>query len=69
LEGESLEWSKLVPRPKSKFYLVECSSCGNAQIIFSHVSKVVKCNVCGQELARPTGGKAEIKGKIIRIFG
>ena len=49
--------------------MIECSLCGNAQIVFSHVSRNVKCSVCGKELASPTGGKAKIKGKIIRAFG
>ncbi|MCK4482871.1 30S ribosomal protein S27e, partial [Candidatus Bathyarchaeota archaeon] len=28
----------------------------------------VNCNVCGAELAKPSGGKAIIKGEIIAIF-
>lgn len=64
-----MEWKKLIPRPRSKFYLIECPSCGNAQIVFSHVSRTSYCNVCGKELAIPTGGKANINGKIVRTFG
>ena len=64
-----MEWKKLIPRPRSKFLLVECPSCGNAQIVFSHASRVVKCNVCGSDLAIPRGGKAQIRGKVVRVYG
>ncbi|MCS7097455.1 MAG: 30S ribosomal protein S27e [Candidatus Methanomethyliaceae archaeon] len=50
----------LTPSPKSKFLKIKCSDCGNEQIIFSHASTLVKCNICNKELAMPTGGKAKI---------
>lgn len=50
----------LTPMPKSKFLKVKCPDCGNEQIIFSHASTVVRCNICNRELAMPTGGKAKI---------
>lgn len=50
----------LTPVPKSRFLKVKCLDCGNEQIIFSHASTLVRCNICGKELARPTGGKAKI---------
>ncbi len=52
----------LIPMPKSKFILVKCPDCGNEQVTFDHASMVVRCLVCGRELVRPTGGKAEILG-------
>jgi small subunit ribosomal protein S27e len=51
---------ELIPLPKSYFVRVRCPKCGNEQIIFSHVSRVVRCHVCDEVLARPRGGKAEI---------
>ena len=50
----------LTPMPKSKFFRVQCPECGNEQTIFSNVASVVKCTICGKELAYPTGGKSRI---------
>lgn len=58
-----------VPLPKSKFLRVKCKSCGNEQIIFSHASTVVRCFVCEEALAEPTGGKARVYGRIIGELG
>ncbi|RLF23395.1 MAG: 30S ribosomal protein S27e [Thermoprotei archaeon] len=58
----------LVPQPKSKFVRVQCPDCNNEQVIFDHASTVVRCIVCGRVLARPTGGKAKIEAKIIKIL-
>jgi len=65
----SSEWRRLIPQPRSKFKLVECAGCGNSQIVFSHASKTVKCNVCEEELAIPTGGKVKIIGKVLSEYG
>ncbi len=62
------EWEKLVPRPRSRFLRVKCPECGNEQILFSHSVNRVNCNVCGAELAEPSGGKALIKGEIVAVF-
>jgi small subunit ribosomal protein S27e len=62
------EWERLIPRPRSKFLRVKCLKCGNEQIIFSHAVNTVSCNVCGAELAEPSGGKARIKGEILAVF-
>ncbi|GAB6286852.1 MAG: 30S ribosomal protein S27e [Methanoregula sp.] len=50
---------------RSKFYKVKCPDCENEQTIFSKASTVVKCIVCGRDLAVPTGGKATIKAEIL----
>jgi len=44
----------------SKFLRVKCSKCKNEQVIFEKSAGVVKCLVCGEILAKPTGGKAII---------
>jgi len=59
------EWEKLLPRPKSKFLRVKCPDCGNEQVVFSHVTSTVKCNICNATLAEPTGGKTTIKGEVV----
>ncbi|RLI11495.1 30S ribosomal protein S27e [Candidatus Bathyarchaeota archaeon] len=61
-------WEKIIPKPKSRFLQVRCPDCGNEQIIFSHVASIVHCNICGAILAEPIGGKAKIKGEIVRVL-
>lgn len=62
------DWEKLIPRPRSSFVRVKCQKCGNEQVIFGNATNRVNCNVCGVELAEPTGGKIRIKGEIITVF-
>jgi len=50
----------------SKFLLVKCQKCKNEQIIFNKPATDVKCLVCGEMLAKSTGGKAIIKAKILK---
>lgn len=52
----------------SKFFRLKCSKCRNEQIVFSRASTIVKCLVCGDVLAEPTGGTASIKAKIIEVI-
>ena len=59
---------KLIPKPRSRFLRVKCPKCGNTQIIFSHASRTIKCIVCGEVLALPTGGKSKIIGEVHEIF-
>ena len=62
------EWNKLIPKPNSTFLRVRCLKCGNEQLLFSNAVNKVKCNVCGETLTEPTGGKAKIKGEITAIL-
>lgn len=62
------EWEELIPKPTSSFLRVKCLKCGNEQLLFSHAVNKVVCNVCGTELAEPSGGKAKIKGEIVAVF-
>jgi small subunit ribosomal protein S27e len=62
------DWETLIPRPRSSFLRVKCLKCGNEQLIFSNIVNRVNCNVCGAELAEPSGGKAIIKGEVIAVF-
>ena len=47
------------------FYRVHCPDCDNEQVVFGKASSVVNCAVCGTTLATPTGGDAEIHGKVV----
>ena len=57
-----------IEEPNSKFVKVRCPKCKNEQIIFGKASTVVKCLVCGNVLAKPTGGKAKIKAHILEVL-
>ena len=58
-----------IPMPRSRFLRVQCPKCGNEQIVFDRASTVVRCHICQAILAKPTGGKAEIYGKIVKDLG
>ncbi len=57
---------EIIDMPESIFVRVSCRKCKNEQIVFSKASTLVKCLKCDAELAVPTGGTAEIKGKIVQ---
>ncbi len=62
----------LIPEPKSRFIRVRCKKCGNEQVIFDHATIPVKCLVCGAQLTKPTGGKAQIieeNAEVLKILG
>jgi small subunit ribosomal protein S27e len=52
-------------KPHARFLRVRCTGCGNEQLVYSHVSTLVRCRVCEKSLAIPRGGKAEIKGVVL----
>ncbi|UCD96356.1 MAG: 30S ribosomal protein S27e [Candidatus Bathyarchaeota archaeon] len=60
----SVDWEDLIPKPKSSFLRVRCPDCGNEQFVYSHPTIKVQCNICGINLAVPTGGKGKFKGEI-----
>lgn len=55
-----------IDMPESKFLRVMCRKCRNEQVMFSKASSVIKCLKCSAELAVPTGGDAEIRGKVLQ---
>jgi small subunit ribosomal protein S27e len=63
------EWEHLIPRPTSRFFRVRCISCESEQIVFSHSTSEVNCQMCGEKLAEPTGGKAKINGSVVAVLG
>ena len=54
--------------PTSKFLKVKCNKCRNEQILFNRAASTVTCLVCSAVLAEPTGGVADIKGKVIQVL-
>lgn len=51
----------------SRFLKVKCE-CGTEQNIFGNASKEVKCLSCGKVIAKPTGSRAVVYGKIISVL-
>jgi len=58
----------LIPRSRSRFLRVRCAECGSEQVLFDSATIEVHCNICGNLLAEPTGGKVKIKGEIVGIL-
>ncbi|MCK5107377.1 MAG: 30S ribosomal protein S27e [Nanoarchaeota archaeon] len=53
---------------KAKFIKVRCSKCKNEQIIFGKSSTKINCLVCNEPLAEPTGGKSDVKTRILEVL-
>ncbi len=53
--------------PTSKFIKVRCK-CKNEQVIFGKPSSKIKCLVCNEILAEPTGGKGKILTQILEVL-
>ncbi|MCE4624121.1 MAG: 30S ribosomal protein S27e [Caldisphaeraceae archaeon] len=66
--ARGLRMKMLLPQPRSRFLVVECPNCGHKQVIYSHATFPVRCLSCGSQLVKPTGGKAEILGKVEKIL-
>lgn len=64
--------SEKMPRSKSRspcFLKVRCTDCENEQVLYSHSSSEIECQICGKTLAEPRGGKAQIKTEILGEVG
>jgi small subunit ribosomal protein S27e len=55
----------LIPKPKSNFLSVQCNSCQEKQVIFSHSTNDINCKSCGNPILKKTGGRATILGEIL----
>jgi small subunit ribosomal protein S27e len=62
------EWNKLIPKPRSVFLRVKCRKCGNEQLLFSNAVHKITCNVCGEELSQPTGGRAKLNAEVLSVL-
>ena len=53
----------------SKFLRVKCK-CGNEQNVFANASTQVKCLVCGEQVAHPSGSRVIIADgcKVIKVL-
>jgi small subunit ribosomal protein S27e len=55
-----------IPKPRSAFYLVQCTNCGTEQTIFSAATSDIKCKNCESVVSEHTGGKSRITAVILR---
>jgi small subunit ribosomal protein S27e len=62
------EWNKLIPKTRSVFLRVKCQKCGNEQLLYSNAVNKITCNVCGELLAEPSGGRAKINGDVQAVL-
>jgi len=51
----------------SRFLRVKCE-CGNEQNVFGNATIKVTCQQCKKTLAIPTGGRARITGKVLKVL-
>jgi small subunit ribosomal protein S27e len=58
----------MAKNPTSKFLKLRCNKCKNEQITFDKSSKEVKCLVCGEILAQPTGGKTKVVARVLEVL-
>lgn len=58
---------KLLKESESKFLRVRCE-CKNEQVIFSKAASTVNCLVCNKPMAKPTGGAAEVTGRVLDVL-
>ena len=58
----------LIKGPKSRFVRIRCQKCKNEQVIFGKAAQTIKCLVCGEVLAESTGGKSDIKAKVLEVL-
>lgn len=58
----------MAKNPDSKFLKLRCNKCKNEQITFGKVSNVVKCLVCGEVLAEPSGGKTTVIARVLEVL-
>jgi small subunit ribosomal protein S27e len=55
----------LIPKPNSAFLNIQCSKCGENNIIYSHTTSNIYCKSCNELIAERSGGKAKINGNTI----
>jgi small subunit ribosomal protein S27e len=54
--------------PRGKFIRARCAKCKNEQVLFDRAATPIKCLVCGERLASPTGGKIKVDTQVLEIL-
>lgn len=47
------------------FLKIKCSDCSAEQVVYERAASNVDCLVCGANMARPTAGRAVLKGEVV----
>lgn len=50
------------------FLKLRCNKCKNEQITFGKVANEIKCLVCGEVLAQPSGGKTTVTARVLEVL-
>ena len=58
----------MIPKPRSNFLSVQCIRCEEQKVIFSHTTTDLFCKSCGELIAKKTGARANILGKIVNAI-
>jgi len=58
----------MIRQSSAKFVKVRCDKCKNEQVTFMQASTAVRCLVCNEALVAPTGGKADIIGRVLEVL-
>jgi len=53
----------------SNFVKIKCPRCGKDQVVFGKASTKVKCKNCNMLLIKTTGGKAQMKAPVKKVYG
>jgi len=57
-----------IKQPTANFIRVHCPGCKNEQTVFGKSSSKVRCLVCDKELVTPTGGRARVKARVLKVL-
>ncbi|MCL4452435.1 MAG: 30S ribosomal protein S27e [Candidatus Thermoplasmatota archaeon] len=49
----------------NKFIKIKCPDCSNEQVTYTKISSPVTCLICGNTIARPTGGTIETTSEVV----
>jgi len=53
---------------RKRFIKVRCQACKNEQNMFEGATTEVKCLICNAVIAKPKGGKAELKARLVEVL-
>jgi small subunit ribosomal protein S27e len=53
---------------RKRFIKVRCQACKNEQTMFEGATTEVKCLICNAVIAKPKGGKAELKARLVEVL-
>lgn len=59
---------EIVQSPRSRFVHIMCKKCKHEQVVYNKAANVIKCNGCGEEMARPTGGEILVSAKVLEVL-